>query len=434
MTLRIFACVPADARARAALVCRAWRDAIAEPSVWAQLDLDMMSVVTVAFTDAVLRGAAARAQGQLTSLLLRCSEQLSIAAVLDVVTANAGSLRELTCWSEITDITNDNRIWTFEEVADVARAAPQLRVLHADVSSSVADALHMLRNDSPFEPLRIRDLEIDGADDDEPAADADVLAFVAAVQRHASLRQLGLFAVSLRTPAVLDALAAVVTASALPALWLVGCGLSPASVPALVRMLRRGALTSLELSNNREALLVAPLAVQFADAIASHHALRHLRLEAIQLWHDAPAAAAVMRAVTGHPSLQTLELTSSAPPDPAAAGAMLGALVAADAPALRELCIHNSPLLGDAGMRPLLDALAHNTHLRMLDCCDTGMSDAFAHVFLPAVRANTSLRTLEASKFWGNELNGVVPPAVLEAEALVAARSTGGGALVPVDG
>ena len=45
------------------------------------------------------------------------------------------------------------------------------------------------------------------------------------------------------------------------------------------------------------------------------------------------------------------------------------------------------------------------------------------HCFLPAVRANTSLRTLSASRSWGDAHNGVAPPEVLEAEALVAARA-----------
>ncbi len=47
------------------------------------------------------------------------------------------------------------------------------------------------------------------------------------------------------------------------------------------------------------------------------------------------------------------------------------------------------------GMRPLVEALPHNTHLRTLHCAGNGISDAFAaDVLLPAVLANTSLRTL----------------------------------------
>ena len=420
--------MPADARARAALVCRAWRDALAEPSVWARLDLLPTSGVTVALSEALLRGAAARAHGQLTALSLNCCEELPQAALLDVVTSNAGSLRELTCISKI-EAAQFSILEVFD-VEDLLRAAPQLRVFNADVHASVADAARLLRNDPPFGALRLRALEFTEADDEhEPAADADVLAVAAAVPRHASLERLHVIGALLHTPALLDALAAAVTASALPTLWLLRCGLSPASVPALVRMLRHGALTSLLLDNDGQLLLDAPAAVQLADTIATHDTLLHLRLEDVQLWHDAPAAAAVMRAVTGHPSLQNLDLSFNSPPDPAAAGAALGALLAANLPALRALDIRHSRQLGDDGLRPLLDALAHNTHLRVLDCYNTGMRNAFARdVFLPAVRANTSLRTLEASKWWANRHDGMAPPAVLEAEALVAARSAGGAA------
>ena len=165
--------------------------------------------------------------------------------------------------------------------------------------------------------------------------------------------------------------------------------------------------------------------MQLADAIAANRTLQQLDLGRAELWDDAASAAAVMRALTGHPSLQVLELVGNDDlPDPGAAGAALGALVAADTGALVKLDVRYTDL-GDAGMRPLLDALALNTHLRELDCSNTGMSEAFArHVFLPAVRANTSLRTLTASEPW--EIMGdETPPAVLEAEALVAARRNG---------
>jgi hypothetical protein len=139
-------------------------------------------------------------------------------------------------------------------------------------------------------------------------------------------------------------------------------------------------------------------------------------------WHDAAAAGTIMRAVTGHPHLKILGLAQNNSPDPFAAGAALAALVAANAPALENVDVASSAL-GNAGLGPLFDALRGNTHLRVLECSNTSMSEAFArYVLLPAVRANTSLRTrLVASKRWGNQLNGQAPPEVLQAEALVAA-------------
>jgi hypothetical protein len=97
-----------------------------------------------------------------------------------------------------------------------------------------------------------------------------------------------------------------------------------------------------------------------------------------------------------------------------AAGAALRALVAANAPPLRSLnlCLC---CLNDTGLRPLLDALPGNTHLRSLDISWNHMQAAFALVrLLPAVRANGSLTQLTTY----SDL-----PAARDAEALVAARA-----------
>jgi hypothetical protein len=94
-------------------------------------------------------------------------------------------------------------------------------------------------------------------------------------------------------------------------------------------------------------------------------------------------------------------------------GPALGALVAANTPSLQLLFVTFCHL-GDAGMRPLLEALPHNTHLECLVCDGNGMSAAFARdLLLPAVRANTSLVVFNA----GNDHDAAV-----EAKALVDAR------------
>jgi hypothetical protein len=102
----------------------------------------------------------------------------------------------------------------------------------------------------------------------------------------------------------------------------------------------------------------------------------------------------------------------------AAAGAALGALVAANAPALHELDVSWSEL-ADAGLGPLVDALPRNTHLRTLNLSDgdgQGMSEAFVRDrLLPAVRANSSLRELDTGLDWES---------ALEAEELVRQRTT----------
>ena len=172
-------------------------------------------------------------------------------------------------------------------------------------------------------------------------------------------------------------------------------------------------------------LLDEPAAAQLANAIAADRSLVGLVLDTVGFWRHAAAAASILHAFTGHPSLRNLSLVGDDPHDESAAGTALAALVAANTPALHCLLLHNSAL-GDAGMRPLLDALEHNTHLQELSCYNTGMTDAFAREhFLPAIRANTSLRKLYASEDWGGDEDGEAPAAVLEAEALVAARSDG---------
>jgi hypothetical protein len=90
----IFARLPADARARCALVCPAWADTLTDVSLWTRLDLSASSGVRVRVTNAVLSGAAAKARG--------CLESLDVSGgmsdedtLLAVVQDNAETLREL---------------------------------------------------------------------------------------------------------------------------------------------------------------------------------------------------------------------------------------------------------------------------------------------------------------------------------------------------
>jgi hypothetical protein len=84
---------------------------------------------------------------------------------------------------------------------------------------------------------------------------------------------------------------------------------------------------------------------------------------------DPAVATTLLGALTGHRSLRWLhthhnEFTSAA--DQAAAGAALGTLIAANAPALEVLDVKFCSF-DDVGLRPLMDALPHNSHLRVLD-------------------------------------------------------------------
>lgn len=94
----VFSCLPADDRARAASVCRGWRAALADPSLWTHLDLSEESGVVCRVDDAALRAAAARARGGLQSLTLSFWEDL-YAALRAVAAENAATLQELCMFS-----------------------------------------------------------------------------------------------------------------------------------------------------------------------------------------------------------------------------------------------------------------------------------------------------------------------------------------------
>jgi hypothetical protein len=180
----------------------------------------------------------------------------------------------------------------------------------------------------------------------------------------------------------------------LDTLWLCLCELSPASAPALARLLGGGALTQLDIVLRNTQLLDEPAAVTVASALRANSTLTGLRLGSVGLWRDAPAAALLLDALTRHPSVRKLELHNNRSEEAAqrvAAGRMLSALVAANAPALTSLDISNCQL-GDAGLAPLVDALPSNTHLRTLRCAGNDFSVAFARDrLLPAARANAVL-------------------------------------------
>ncbi len=388
---------------------------MADPALWLRLDLTRGSGVTCTLSRDALRAAAARARGRLETLDLTVCCHIW-AAVRAVAAANAGSLRELHAlhahdWSA-----------TKEELRALLSAAPGLQVLETDAVCSAAEARPMLHNMPPWGPLRLRRLLIEVEDEEEEDeegeeeeededSDGDTTAFLEAhLIAHPSLTELELCC-DLDAPLALNLLDAAVGAAltlGLTALEFDNCNLPPAAAPALARLLRSGALTKLVISNTpgaEEALLDAPAAALLAAALRANRTLRHMELCAVRLCDDVHDAVELLCALTGHPSLRSLNCSAnrvSNAADASVIGAALAALVATDAPALEELDVSDC-FLGDAGLGPLVDALPHNHHLRELRVADNGMSAVFtAQRLLPAVRANTSLRMLEAYDFDGD--------------------------------
>jgi hypothetical protein len=321
---RVFLLVPVDQRARCATVCRGWRALLADPSLWTRLDLSAESGVTVRVSDRVLRGAAARTGGALQMLDV---EHIAHVTLLAVVTSNAGTLRELRLRSPLYNVDN---------LTQLLHAAPGLRALHASAYCSPERALSLLRNEPPYGPLRLHRLRVEAEAKDE----AGLLALAAALPAHASLRELELRS-SGREPLQSDAACSTLLDAALAArltsFSLIRCALSPAPVPALVRLLGGGALTQLTLCACAE-LLDEPAAVaSLAAALRDNVTLTSLRLAHMGLWRARLPGAALLEALVGHRSIQIISCLGNPPDDDeaaAAAGAAFGALLAADARAL----------------------------------------------------------------------------------------------------
>jgi hypothetical protein len=399
-------------------------------TLWLRVDLSRESGVTHTMTDGLLRALTARAAGHMQALVLYSVEAGPFPpALLELLQVNSASFRE-----ETTAPFEQSTYLDYAEVMLVLHAAPQLRALRSNMDAPVREAARMLRNEAPFEPLRVRYLHVEnepepwGADEDDededaPIDGADLLALADAMRQHACLEGVWLQDVPLDTPAVLDAFIDAALTRGLSHFIVKRCSLSPASVPALVRLLHSTTLACLTVAMNRQQLLDAAAAALLADALRANTTLHELWLDGVFFWSD--AGAAVVTALIAHPSLQQLHLTNNhvQVDDAAAVGAALGALIAANAPALRVLSVSWCQL-GDAGLAPLMNALPRNTHLCKLHCKDNAMSDAFARdCILPAVRANTSLRVLSASGWWGGDEDGAAPDEVLQAEALVKARA-----------
>jgi hypothetical protein len=142
----IFARLSLDERLRCAEVCRAWCAALRERSLWRSINLSsawhgIMKCRTREEAEAggiahnhartrrrfeeLLRAAAARASGELQVLDVSFAAH---AVVLDVVTANAGALRELS-WQECS---GGGRLLLYgaAQIEALLRAAPRLRSLN----------------------------------------------------------------------------------------------------------------------------------------------------------------------------------------------------------------------------------------------------------------------------------------------------------------
>jgi hypothetical protein len=412
LVLEILARVPVDTRLRCSEVCRGWRDALADSRLWTTLNLRSSASSSLRGTaDAVLRAAAARAGGALSSLDVSVCSGITFHALLAVVRANERALRHLcVCWGD--DFREPYAHGTLDVAALTAllHAAPRLDVLEADAHCSrrYAEAQALLRREGVFRPLHVRTLEVSQGCARPRVAEAEVLSVAAGVVAHASVTALKLRSAPLDGPVALDAVVDAAVACGVAAVTLCYCALSPSSVPALSRLFNSRALTRLCIYGNGQPLLDAHAAETFGDALRDS-SITSLTLNNTCFWSSRGVPATLLGALVGHGSLQKLALViecgfhTQLPGDERQreAGAALSALVAANASALHELDVADARLTQEA-LGPMLDALPHNTHLRVLRCDWRNNSPSSPHMWdafvrqrlLPAVRANRSLHTM----------------------------------------
>jgi hypothetical protein len=380
----IMLALPADARARAACVCRSWRAFVADPSLWLQLDLTPAGgVAAERVTENLARGAVARAAGHLRVLSL-CYGALRALNVLAVIESNGAELQQVNTMDTLS----------VEQLAAVLAAAPRLQVLNARVAGECTELLPVVRNDPPFGPLRVRELGVFVAGEDPKAT--DVLALAAALATHVALDSL--FLMDVNFSAGLNALVDAAAERRVSSLTLRrGCIMDADSLPALARLLQRSSLTTLVVTSPGFPHAQQASMPVFCAALRACRTLVYLGLQ-LRLPDGASllVVTELLGAVATLPALTMLELTGSHVQDTAAFGYLLGALLAANRPNLRILHVDECRL-GDEGMAPLLDGLATNTHLCKLDCRGNNLSEVFDRDRLaPALAALEARAELDA--------------------------------------
>jgi hypothetical protein len=415
----IFALLPVDARLLAAAVCRSWRAVLSERSLWTRLDVSRTSGVTRRITPALFKAACARARaaGGLQALDVS-GDGAALLTLEAVVVANACTLRELRVCN---GTENFGSVLDFSVMLNLLRAAPQLQLLEADIlCTSIADASSAVRA-TERDGVSLRALRVHGLHvNDSQANDASIVSLCTDVASNASLTEL-ILTLPRCTDAALDAIVDAALACPVHTFFMFArtLALSRASAPALARLLGGSTLRDLRLFRHMpEDQLDVPAATLLADALRANSTLHVFQFFGGRIWREAAAADVLLCALVGHPSLRTVGINDQ---DCAGheelAGAVLGALVAANAPSLTALTISRWDG-GGAMLRPLFAALPHNTHLLLLNVSGNHFSEAFArNELLPAVRANTSLRFLSTGAL---ELAGA-----REAEELVERRLTG---------
>ena len=439
----VFLRLPPDARARAACVCRAWRDVASHPATWTQLNLTRAGGLTCTLNPKrILRRLAPR----LTQLLelrlpappLRandvappgCTPADALRAAVALLRSlarlrgpDALALRALHLVGALPLRRGDPAVAAECEAAlrAVLAEAPRVAVRVDTLECDPALGVSLFAAPSRLRVRRVRWLCTPGPDGE---ADAPREEFIKALQRHASLNAL---TVDERggalTPRLMSRLVNLALRRRLVALELAGLSLAFLARPMqqLARLLRDTAsLRRLLLERDVRSAYSDEGVALCANALRENATLSHLELCCLgPAW--SLVAPAVCDALAGHPTVTSLllweDLVAGFRVDLSALDAALARLLCANAPSLTRLEIHFRIVA--PGQPPLalpltFAALAGNTQLRALEVSGLSTSHAFVRrSVLPAVRANTALRQLTLC-FHG-ELDAHVHRALAEA-------------------
>jgi hypothetical protein len=283
IVLAIFALLPVDQRLLCRAVCRGWRTVLGDVSLWLRLDLttdEEDDGVVREVTDALLRAAAARACGWLEALDVSRCLQVTQEALLAVVRENAG-LRELRVCH------NADEFMKVAAVEALLRAAPQLVSFEVDADGGTPEeSQRMLRNEGVFAPLRLHMLYCKSPLM-EDLTEGELVTLASDMTSHTWLKDLGVFFARLDTTAALDAFVNAALVRQLTNLTIASGCLSPASAPALARLLGSASLKNLYICGGREQRLFdAAAAVTLGAALRTNRTLAALSLADVEFWHD----------------------------------------------------------------------------------------------------------------------------------------------------
>jgi hypothetical protein len=430
--------LPLSTRARCMRVCRAWRDALGDPSYWARLDIlprvDFYNCGNAFFLvrDYVdVHGAAACARGTLRELNIggHTSEPEVTDKLLPLVAANVRTLRTLSfscdTWEFAVVAVGDapfgavavSKLWRARAAA--ARRPRASRMIVAEQGAVVDPRLRdspyfALRYMQPYEDPRMQlqsvQLAADGdeaaqqqrvllfsvhtiADEDADAAALDewgtlfaplpeatagtaARALAAEIETHSSLLRLELRDFMLDTPATLRAIVAAVHARRLARLELHKCNISVAVMPALTALFgSASALRDFSFSHG-ELPLDEDSAATLGDSVCVSSALSAFTLCGARGMAAGALRRLVQRGFVAHPSLQKLELLNSRSGEAADFAGCVDAGVAAQ---LGVMLAADAPALLELSV----DCRSRN------DASEAAMAPLFA-----ALAHNTHLRVL----------------------------------------